>query len=133
MPKYVCMYHCISMLHFRQIAWKCFDFKMNPQEGLLKKTNSHHSKLVCVSSYVASKNLGDRKQSHIGCICLTFLHCAFPNVFPNDLPETRHSHIGCIYLIFLHCGFSNVSSNCLSSPLPIVFFAQTESNLLLAF
>ena len=29
----------------------------------------------------------------------------------NGLPEKRHSHIGCICLTFLHCEFSNVSSN----------------------
>ena len=28
---------------------------------------------------------------HIGCICLTFLHCAFLNVSSNGLPEKRHS------------------------------------------
>ena len=52
-------------------------------------------------------------QSHIGCICLTFLHCAFLNVSSNCLPEKRHSHTDYICLAFLHCVFSNVSSNCL--------------------
>ena len=50
-------------------------------------------------------------QSHIGCICLTFLHCAFSNVSSKCLPEWMHSHTGCIYLAFLHCAFSNGSSN----------------------
>ena len=51
-------------------------------------------------------------QSHTGCICLTFLHCAFFNVSPNRLPEWMQSHSGCICLTFLHCAFSNVSLNC---------------------
>ena len=49
-------------------------------------------------------------QSHIGCICLTFLHSAFSNVSSKRLAQKRHSRIGCIYLIFPHSAFSNVSS-----------------------
>ena len=56
-------------------------------------------------------------QSHIGCICLTFLRCAFWNVSSKRLPEKRQSHIGCICLTFLHFDFSNVSSNCLHEKL----------------
>ena len=44
----------------------------------------------------------------IVCICLTFLHCDFSNVFSNCLREKRHSNIGCICLTCLHCAFSNV-------------------------
>ena len=40
-------------------------------------------------------------QNHIGCICSTFLHCAFSNVSSNGMSERRHSCIGCICLIFL--------------------------------
>ena len=50
---------------------------------------------------------------HIGCICFTFLQCAFSNVSSNGLPEIIHGYIGCACLIFLHCGFTNVSPNCL--------------------
>ena len=70
-------------------------------------------------------------RNHTGCICLTFLHCAFSNVssnglhewmhnhtgcicltFPhsNCLPQRMQNHTGCICLTFLHCAFSNVSS-----------------------
>ena len=49
--------------------------------------------------------------SHIGCICLTFLHCVFSNVFSKRLHERIHNHIGCIFLTFLHSVLSNVSSN----------------------
>ena len=41
---------------------------------------------------------------------MTFLHCAFSNVFSNGPREKRHSHIGYICLTFLQCAFSNVSS-----------------------
>ena len=52
-------------------------------------------------------------QSHTGCICLTFLHCVYSNVFSNRLPVKMQSYIGCICLTFIHSVFSNVSSNCL--------------------
>ena len=67
--------------------------------------------LHCVFSNVFSNCLPERMHNHIGYICLTFLHCAFSNVSLNCLPEWRHNHIGCIFLTFLHCVFSNVSSN----------------------
>ena len=35
-------------------------------------------------------------QSHTGCICLTFSHCAFSDVSSNDLHVRMHSHTGCI-------------------------------------
>ena len=66
---------------------------------------------------VFSNGLLQRMHTHTGCICFTFLHCVFSNVFSDCLPERMQSHIGCICLTFLHCGahnvFSNVSSNCL--------------------
>ena len=83
-------------------------------EGLLKITNSHHSTLVCVSSYVFSRNLIESRQSHIGCICLTFLQGVFACVSSNYLYESMHNYTGCICLTFLQCAFSNVPSNCLS-------------------
>ena len=55
-----------------------------------------------------------RMHSHIGCTCLTFLHCEFLNESSNCLPQKMRSHIGCIYLTFLHCAFSYVSSKRLS-------------------
>ena len=48
-------------------------------------------------------------QSHIDCICMTFLHCAFSNVASNCLPDVRHSYIGYICLTFLRCAFSHGS------------------------
>ena len=45
------------------------------------------------------------QESHIGCICLTFLHSwAFSNVFSNRLPVRMQSHIGCIgFLCVFKC------------------------------
>ena len=57
--------------------------------------------------------LPGRMQIHTGCICLTFLHCAFSNVFSNWLPERMQNHTDCICLTFLHHVFSNESSDCL--------------------
>ena len=37
--------------------------------------------LNCVSSDVSSNGLPQRVHAHIGCICLTFLHCVFSVVF----------------------------------------------------
>ena len=107
-------------------------------EGQPKMTNSHHSKMVCVSSYVTSKNFGKRMQIHmvaffllfstvyfqmcrlpdkrysrIGCIYLIFPQCAFSNLSSKRLHKMMQSHIGCIYLIFFQCVFSNGSSNLL--------------------
>ena len=62
-------------------------------------------------SYVSPDFLPEKMHSHIGCICLAFLHCAFSDVSSNGLPQRMHSHIGCICLAFLHCAFSNVSSS----------------------
>ena len=55
-------------------------------------------------------HLDQSMHSHIGCTCLTFLHCVFSNVSSNGLPEWLRSHTDCICLIFLHCVFSNVFS-----------------------
>ena len=38
-------------------------------------------------STVRFKLCTQRTQSHIDCICLAFLHCAFGNVISNALPE----------------------------------------------
>ena len=56
---------------------------------------------------------------HIGCICLSFLHCVLSNVSSNRLPEQMQSHIGCTCLAFLHCVLSNVSSSCLPERMQI--------------
>ena len=44
----------------------------------------------------------ENRHSHIGCICVTFLHCAFSNVSSNCLQQKRHIHIGCIFLKYWH-------------------------------
>ena len=67
--------------------------------------------LHCAFSNVSSNNLPERMRIHTGCICLTFLHCVFSNVFSKCLPEKRQNYTGCICLAFLHCVFSYVTSN----------------------
>ena len=63
-------------------------------------------------SNVSSNHLNRKMQNHIGCSCLTFLHCAFSNVSSKRLTEKMHSHIDYICSTFHQCAFSNVSSNC---------------------
>ena len=68
-------------------------------------------KLNHVFLNVSSNGLAELMQSHIGYICLTFLHCVLSIESSNCFPERMRCHIGCICLTFLHCVFSNVSSN----------------------
>ena len=74
----------------------------------------------------------ERRYTCIGCICLTFLHCASLNVSSNHLPESRHSRIGCICLTFLHCGSLNVSLNCLPKRRFVWFFSTVLATALWA-
>ena len=66
-------------------------------------------KMVLVSPQVSFKTM--YICSCIGCICLTFLHCAFPNVYSKSLDQRRQSHTGCIFLAIRHRVFSKASSN----------------------
>ena len=59
--------------------------------------------LFAFSALHSKMCLSEKRQSHISCICLTFLHCAFSNVSANGLDGKRYSHIGCICLTFLLC------------------------------
>ena len=65
---------------------------------------------LCIFKCFLKSPASEDASSHIGCICLIFLHCAFSDVSSNRLPEKMHSHIGCICLTFLHCAFLNASS-----------------------
>ena len=61
--------------------------------------------LKCLIKLPASQSHNAKHQrghSHIGCIYLMFLHCAFSNSpdSRNWLPERRQCHTGCIYLTF---------------------------------
>ena len=51
--------------------------------------------------FFSSNSLDQSRHSHIGCICLSFLHCGFSYVSSNRLRDMMHTHIGCICLIFL--------------------------------
>ena len=55
-----------------------------------------------VFSYVSFIHLDQSMHSHTGCICLTFLHCAFPNVYSKSLDQRRQSHTGCIFFRYSH-------------------------------
>ena len=68
--------------------------------------------LHCAFSYVSSSL--PQMQNHTGCICLTFLRCVFSDVPSKRLHRRMHNHTGCICLTFLRCVFSNVSSDIFS-------------------
>ena len=109
----------VKLLLFISSIWilnlnVCYVFYMSPQRVCLwwQMVPFLLSTLVCASSYVYSKNLGQSRQSHTGHICLIFLHCVFSNVSSKRLHKRMQSHIGCICWTFLHYAFSNVSSNC---------------------
>ena len=58
---------------------------------------------LCVFKCVLKLRSLEKRHSHTGYICFTFLHCAFLNVSLNGLHENMQSRIGCICLTFLHC------------------------------
>ena len=68
---------------------------------------------ICSTFNVCFQMFPLRMLSHTGCICLTFLHCAFSNVSLNCLHKRMRNYTDSICLTFLHCVFSNVSSSCL--------------------
>ena len=51
--------------------------------------------------------------SHIGCICMTFLHCGFWNVSSKRLPEKEAKSHWLHLFNFFHCAFLNVTPNLL--------------------
>ena len=71
------------------------------------------STVQCALSNVSSHNLIQRKHSHIGCICLAFLHCVVSKGSSNCIPQKIHNYTDCICLIFLHsdCVFKMFLSN----------------------
>ena len=54
-----------------------------------------------------SNCLPEEMQSHVPCICLSFLYSAFLK----SLELNRQSHLGCICLSFVRSALSNDSSN----------------------
>ena len=59
----------------------------------------HH----CALSYVSSKRLPEKMQSHICCICLVFLQCVLSNASPKLLLKLMHICKGNICWVFLQC------------------------------
>ena len=47
----------------------------------------------------------------IGCICMTFPQCVFPDELSNSQTWLLHNHTGCNCRAFLQCAFSNGFSN----------------------
>ena len=51
---------------------------------------------VCVYNVSSNRQL-EIMNSNINCICLVFLHCAFPNVYSKSLGQHRQSHTVCTF------------------------------------
>ena len=66
-----------------------------------------------VRSNASLKELLDKVQNGIGCICLIYLHCVFSYVSSNRLSEKMHNYIYYIWLTFTQYVLWNVSSNCM--------------------
>ena len=81
-----------------------------PQSAQQSK-KSHHNPLIRSQSKSWDYVKAGRLRGFWGWEISNFLHCEFSNVPSNYLPEKRQSHIGCICLAFLRYEFSNVSSN----------------------
>ena len=60
---------------------------------------------VCFQMSLQTACLPQRMKTHIGCICVICLHCAFLNVPLKNMTENIQSCIGCIYMAFLQCAF----------------------------
>ena len=103
--------HWLHLFGFPPLCvFKCF------LKSLLEWVQSHIGRICLtflhgVFSNVSSKTLDHSMHIRNGCICETFLHYMFSNVSSNHLSARMQNHAGCICLAFLHCGFSNVSSN----------------------
>ena len=87
--------HC---LHFWQLRTTIWTFIVSLQ----LRVPGDSIRNSCDVLNVFSNCLPDKMQSHIGCICLTFLHCAFSNVSSKRLQKRMHIHIGCINLTPLY-------------------------------
>ena len=94
-PQMACLSECKVALVACVLLFSTVRFQMSPETAL------HCSHLLhCIHIYCIALHL------------FGFLHCALPNVSSKRLHEKRQSHIGCICLTFLHCAFSNDSPNC---------------------
>ena len=110
---FMCVFKFIHSCVWKGCVISCVFISYVSSNPLPKKKHSHIgciclTFLHCGFANVPSNCLHEKNRGHIGCICMTFLQCGFSNVSSNRLPKKKHSHIGCICLTFLHCGFSNV-------------------------
>ena len=110
---FMCVFKFIHSFVWKGCVISCVFISYVSSNPLPKKKHSHIGRICltflhCGFANVPSNCLHEKNHGHIGCIFMTFLQCGFSNVFSNRLPKKKHSHIGCICLTFLHCGFSNV-------------------------
>ena len=98
----------INMVDINTVDMDLVDMDMVDMEIMnINKVDINTQSHCCASYFVFFMN----KYVNISLHWL-HLHCGFSSVSSNFLSQRMHSHIGCICLIFLHCVFSNDSSYC---------------------
>ena len=68
------------------------------------------------------------RQSHIGCICSTFLHSVLSNVSSNFVPQKMQIHIGCICLARPQPDTSSHLRSILTTTLPSLYQLKSWRN-----
>ena len=115
----ICEFHKLNLLYFSpmclKLIFKCF-LRLFAHEDALSH-DAFVKLFPTIRFQMRPKIACLRMQSHIGFICLPFLHCAFLNVSSNCLPGRMQSHIGCICLVFIQCALSNGPLQRMHSPI----------------
>ena len=114
----VCLRGCKVTLVASVWLFSTLCFQMSPQIACLWECKVTlfafvwHFSNVCFFK-LSSNCVPKKRQNHIGCICLTFLHYVFPNVSSNFLRLRMYSHIDSLLALewLFHCTFINASSN----------------------
>ena len=95
---YICLTHCV----LSNVSWNFFHGKINSNTGCICLTFS----TVC---FQMTPQIDVMRKNKVTLVAFVWLFSTvFSNVDLKILDQSRQSHIGCICLTFLHCVFSNV-------------------------
>ena len=100
-PQTPCLRRVILVAYvwlFSTVPFQMFLQTPCPRRGILALVALDLS-LLCVFCMLPH-GFFKRIHNRIGCICLTFLHCAFSYVVSNGFYKRMHSRIGCICLTY---------------------------------
>ena len=99
---HICLSHCIYAGALVTFVWLL-------SSNCFPGKRQSHIGCICLTSPLCAFKRVLKLYNHTGYICLTFLHCVFKNVSSNGLPDWIQNHTG--YIFLLHCVFPNESSN----------------------